>query len=359
MQAPWAYISRSATGACTLLRQGDPRGPRDGFSFLSTTPCQYTVGHQTAQRNLARKLPPVDSPGGMATWRAPAQPVDYHLVGQRSAILFAALSSSCACMYPPPHPPSGAPTARGWQAWSLTTRIVIIAAVGLLAYWLYGQFGSLSRPGNGLQRLAIQFAGPLVIVLAAMPVHEFAHAAAAVWLGDETPRRQGRYTLNPLRHLDVIGTILLFTVGLGWAKPVIWNPNNIRGDIRSATMLVAGAGPLSNILMAFIAMVVIQAGLLDQMDLGQWRNAVTLVLGAFIQINVLLAVFNLIPIPPLDGSHILFALLPPQMNQITQILRQYGMLALFFVLFFMSDTIRAVSGAVTGFLWSLAQTVVQ
>ncbi len=260
-------------------------------------------------------------------------------------------------MYPPSFNSPGAPTRRGWQTWSITTRIVIIAAVGLVLYWLYGQIGLFSRSGNGLQRLAIQFAGPLVIVLAAMPVHEFAHAAAAVWLGDETPRRQGRYTLNPLRHLDVVGTILLFTVGLGWAKPVIWNPSNIRGDIRTATILVAGAGPLSNILMAFIAMVVIQTGTLDQMDLGQWRTAVTLVLGAFIQINVLLAVFNLIPIPPLDGSHILFSLLPPQMSQITQLLRQYGVLALFFVLFFMSGTIRAVSNAVTDFLWSLAQTM--
>ncbi len=262
-------------------------------------------------------------------------------------------------MYPPPFNSSGAPARRGWQTWSVTTRIVVIAILGFVAYWLYGQIGSFALSGSGLQRLAVQFAGPLVIVLAAMPVHEFAHAAAAVWLGDETPRIQGRYTLNPLRHLDLVGTILLFTVGLGWAKPVIWNPNNIRGDIRTATILVAGAGPLSNILMAFLAMVVIQTGTLDQMDLGAWRNEVMLVLGAFIQINVLLAVFNLIPIPPLDGSHILFSLLPPQMSQITLMLRQYGILALFFVLFFMSGTIRAVSGGVTDFLWSLAQTVVR
>ena len=260
-------------------------------------------------------------------------------------------------MYPPPFNSPRDSSRRGWQAWSITTRLVIIAAVGFVAYWLYGQLGSFTTSGNALQRLAIQFAGPLVIVLAAMPVHEFAHAATAVWLGDETPRRQGRYTLNPLRHLDPVGTILLFTVGLGWAKPVIWNPNNIRGDIRAATILVAGAGPLSNILMAFIAMVVMQTGTLDQLDLGQWRNAVVLVLRAFIQINVLLAVFNMIPIPPLDGSHILFSLLPPQMGQITQILRQYGMLALFFILFFMSNTIRAVSGGVIDFLWSLAETV--
>lgn len=260
-------------------------------------------------------------------------------------------------MYSPPFNSPGDPTRRGWQAWSATTRIIIIAAVGLVAYWLYQQSGTMFTSGRGLQRLAIQFAGPLVIVLAAMPVHEFAHAAAAVWLGDETPRRQGRYTLNPLRHLDVLGTILLFTVGLGWAKPVIWDPRNIRGDIRTATILIAAAGPLSNILMAFIAMVVIQTGTLDQLDLGQWQNAVRLVLGAFIQINVLLAVFNLIPIPPLDGSHILLSLLPPQMGQIKMMLRQYGMLALFFVLFFMSGTIRALSSVVMNFLWTMAEAL--
>ena len=106
-------------------------------------------------------------------------------------------------------------------------------------------------------------------------------------------------------------------------------------------------------------MVVIQTGTLDQLDLGQWQNAVFRVLGAFIHINVLLAVFNMIPIPPLDGSHILFSLLPPQMGQITQILRQYGMLALFFVLFFMRDTIWGVSSGVIQALEKLAELMVR
>lgn len=262
-------------------------------------------------------------------------------------------------MYSPPFNETEVRPRRGWNSWSQTTRLFVVLAAGLGLWWLYRSFSDFSFSRSSLEFLIGRFMGPLVIVLAAMPVHEFAHAAAAVWLGDETPRRQGRYTLNPLRHLDPVGTILLFTVGLGWAKPVIWNPNNIRGDIRLATMLVAAAGPFSNILMAFLGMAALHAGVIDGLDLGQWTNTARLVLWAFIQINILLAVFNLIPVPPLDGSHILFSLLPPSMNQIVYALRQYGILVLFFVLFFMSDSIRAAAGQVEGLLWNLASAAVR
>jgi Zn-dependent protease len=164
------------------------------------------------------------------------------------------------------------------------------------------------------------------ILLLALPMHEFAHAFTAVQLGDPTPRYQGRYTLNPLRHLDPIGALLIVLVGFGWAKPVQWNPRNIDLDRRWGAILVAGAGPVSNLLLAVVSLVL-------------WRllggfDFLTAFLLNFATINVLLFVFNLIPIPPLDGSHILFALLPSNYRQVQFFLMQYGMLLMFVVILF-------------------------
>ncbi|HAJ35764.1 MAG TPA: site-2 protease family protein [Chloroflexi bacterium] len=162
------------------------------------------------------------------------------------------------------------------------------------------------------------------ILLLALPVHEFAHAFTAVQLGDPTPRYQGRYTLNPLRHLDPIGALLIVLVGFGWAKPVQWNPRNIDIDRRWGAILVAAAGPASNLVLAVLSLVVWRL-------LGETGFLAAFLL-FFTNINVLLFVFNLIPIPPLDGSHILFALLPDSYRQVQFFLMQYGMLLMFVVI---------------------------
>ena len=190
----------------------------------------------------------------------------------------------------------------------------------LLALYHDGR-GGLNLPST----LSWLLAGAVIIFIA-FPVHEFAHAATAVALGDDTPRLQGRYTLNPLVHIDLMGAILIMVVGFGWAKPVQWNPNRINIDRRLGSILVAISGPLSNLLLAILGFVVLRL----YPSSGQFLFSF---LRNFIVINVSLFVFNLIPVPPLDGSHVLFALLPGDTYQLRAQLSQYGFLILFAVLF--------------------------
>jgi Zn-dependent protease len=145
--------------------------------------------------------------------------------------------------------------------------------------------------------------------------HEFCHAFVADSLGDRTPRLLGRLTLNPKAHYDPIGTTLIFFAGFGWAKPVPVNPNNTRNPRRSMT-LIALAGPASNLAVAGIAGLPIKLGLIPFLHpflIPRSFAAIDLIglfLGTVVLLNVLLAVFNMLPIPPLDGSRVLHGLLP-------------------------------------------------
>lgn len=185
---------------------------------------------------------------------------------------------------------------------------------------------------------------PRVIVVAIMllvgfPVHEFAHALAAYRLGDSTARFMGRLTLNPVAHFDPLGGILLAVTfigssfGFGWAKPTPVNPRNLEGG-RYGEAIVAAAGPISNLVLAIAAALPLRFILASPSLQEQIPSVVLQVLALFILINIVLMVFNLFPIPPLDGSKVLFAFLPPQVAwRWRPMLEQYGFILLLIIFF--------------------------
>lgn len=179
-----------------------------------------------------------------------------------------------------------------------------------------------------------------IMLLVGFPVHEFAHALAAYRLGDGTAKLFGRLTLNPIAHFDPLGGLLLAVsfigagFGFGWAKPTPVNPANLAGG-RRGEALVAAAGPLSNLVLAAVVALPLRYILGNPDLMVQIPFIVIQVLYLFVYINLVLMVFNLLPIPPLDGSKVLFAFLPPRLSwQWRPMLEQYGfilMLLLFFL----------------------------
>jgi Zn-dependent protease len=174
------------------------------------------------------------------------------------------------------------------------------------------------------------------VVLASLTVHEWAHAWTADRLGDPTARILGRVSFNPMVHIDLLGTVVLPLIAmfsgfpiLGWAKPVPVNTSRLRHPKRDF-MIVAAAGPASNLVMATIAAVVYHS--LTTGDSGA-IGLVPSVVRLAVQINVLLAVFNMIPVPPLDGGNVLAGLLPDSMTPLIQSLRQFGFIILYALMF--------------------------
>jgi Zn-dependent protease len=179
----------------------------------------------------------------------------------------------------------------------------------------------------------------LVTLIFSIMIHEIAHGFTALRLGDTTARDAGRLTLNPLKHLDPFGSIILpiilvlfqSPILIGWAKPVPYNPHNLKVDPKKGAAMIAAAGPISNITIALIfgLFLRIASALFDPATI----LSLTLLISIVVLINILLAIFNLIPIPPLDGSSILFALLPPSANAFRDFLVRYGFIILIFFIF--------------------------
>ncbi len=190
-----------------------------------------------------------------------------------------------------------------------------------------------------------------VLLLIAFPVHEAAHAITAKWLGDDTAERMGRVTLNPLKHLDPIGTLLFVISGFGWAKPVPVNLYRLNGNPRTSFAIVALAGPISNILLAAIFALIYRLTVASAVESNDISSIISSACAFAVVLNIALAVFNMIPIPPLDGSRLLAALLPEQGQSILDFLERYG----FFILIALSVTrvLSAIVGPPINFLFNL------
>ena len=169
----------------------------------------------------------------------------------------------------------------------------------------------------------MEFIIKALIFVVALTIHEFAHAYTADKLGDPTPRSYGRLTLNPLAHLDLLGTLAIIFIGFGWARPVPFDPYNLRNPRRDS-MFIALAGPASNLILAVILSIVLRFIPL---------SLISTIISYLIIGNISLAIFNLIPVYPLDGEKILGGLLSPEMyREYAQIMAQYGTIILVLML---------------------------
>lgn len=204
------------------------------------------------------------------------------------------------------------------------------------------------------------FAGSAGIV-SAVAVHEAAHAWSALQLGDTTAKRQGRVTLDPRKHLDPAGSLLFLIAGFGWGKPTPVNPANFRGDMRTGMGLVSIAGPVSNLLAALVLALPIRVGLVT----WQWpfllagvprspAEGIGDLLSYAILFNVVLAIFNLVPLVPLDGFKAVVAVLPRPLGASFERIERFGPIPLFLLL--LLDVLTPVS-ILSGLLAPIANAV--
>lgn len=193
---------------------------------------------------------------------------------------------------------------------------------------------SLIRGSVDITQALIYVLSSLAVIFLVLPVHESAHALTAVKLGDPTPKYQGRLTLNPFAHIDYLGALMILLFGFGWAKPVSINPRNFKNP-KGGMAITALAGPVSNLLVAFLFMLIC-CGM--ETFAGTIKASSALFyffyfLLYIVQINIGLAVFNLLPIPPLDGSRLLTAILPDRIYYKIMQYERFIMLGLFALLF--------------------------
>lgn len=201
--------------------------------------------------------------------------------------------------------------------------------------------------------LIFMFLSYAMVILLALPVHELSHGLMAYKLGDNTAKWNGRLTLNPFAHLDVFGTLMIFFVGFGYAKPVPVNPRNFH-NYKSGMALTALAGPLSNLLMAFVSMGILRAfyALLSQ---GMVLSIITTFIITFARINIGLAIFNLLPIPPLDGFRILANALPARWSYFVDMYQMYITFAVMALIF--SGILNYPLALITGYVYKFIITI--
>ncbi|MBI3442306.1 MAG: site-2 protease family protein [Candidatus Sungbacteria bacterium] len=191
---------------------------------------------------------------------------------------------------------------------------------------------------------AIQPIFEILIIVFSVVIHEVAHGYAALWLGDRTAKYAGRLTLNPISHLDPFGSVLLPAILaflhlpiIGWAKPVPYNPYNLKNQ-KWGPAIVGAAGPAANLSLALAFGLFVRFVPALQNDFaGTFFFNFLTIASTIALLNLMLALFNLVPIPPLDGSKVLFALLPYQWHGVENFLTQYGFFLLLFFIFFFSD----------------------
>ena len=195
------------------------------------------------------------------------------------------------------------------------------------------------------------FVAFVVAVIVGITLHEFSHAAVASLQGDQTARSQGRLTLNPISHLDPLGSIALVVAGFGWGRPVPVTPTRLRNR-RFGAVLVGLAGPAANFVLALASVIGLRityptAGTALDVDFS-----VTL-LSTLVALNVILGVFNLLPIPPLDGSTLLSIVLPPSRQHVVRFLEQYGIFLLLGLLILAPNLLTPIFRAITEALYGL------
>jgi Zn-dependent protease len=205
---------------------------------------------------------------------------------------------------------------------------LIILAYGFIS-------GTLFSPVQNAAEDPIGFIAFIIAIVLGITVHEFMHAYAAHRLGDDTARVLGRLSLNPMAHLDPFGTLLLVLAGFGYGKPVPFNEGRLRSAV--GVTMVALAGPAANFALAALCAIPLRFGAADV-----FGDVYTGILFFIVQMNCILGIFNLIPIPPLDGANVVYGLLPPRQQYSWRTYQQYGPFLLLFILLFAPQVLRTL-----------------